>query len=73
MLQSNIFAGLLSWVLESAVLPARVNLFLQRDNSAGQPVGGHVDSSLAMLFLEINLVGQGRDMGEFKRSSFFTP
>jgi hypothetical protein len=26
-----------------------------------------------MLFQEINLVGQGHDMGEFKRSRFFTP
>jgi hypothetical protein len=36
-------------------------------------VGGHADSSQATLFQEINLVGQGRDMGEFKRSRFFTP
>jgi hypothetical protein len=39
----------------------------------GYPVGGHADSSQATLFQEINLVGQGRDMGEFKRSRFFTP
>jgi hypothetical protein len=73
MLQSNLLTGLLSRVLESAILPARVNLFLQRDDSVGQPVGGHADSSQVTLFQEINLIGQGHDMREFKRSRFFTP
>jgi hypothetical protein len=59
--------------LESAVLPAWVNLLFQRDDSAGQPMGGHTDSSQAALFQEINFVGQGHAMGEFKRSRFFTP
>jgi hypothetical protein len=36
-------------------------------------MGGQADSSQAALFQEINLVGQSRDMGEFKRSRFFTP
>jgi hypothetical protein len=36
-------------------------------------VGGHRDSSQATLLQEVNLVGQGHDMGEFKRSRFFTP
>jgi hypothetical protein len=36
-------------------------------------VGGHTDSSQTALFQEINLVSHGRDMGEFKRSRFFTP
>jgi hypothetical protein len=36
-------------------------------------VGGHTDSSQAALFQEINLVGQGRDMGEFTRGRFFIP
>jgi hypothetical protein len=39
----------------------------------GEPVGGHADSTQVALFQEINLVGQGCDMGEFKRSRFFTP
>jgi hypothetical protein len=73
MLQNILLAGLLSRVLESAILPTWVNLFLQRDDSACQSVGGHADSSQAMLFQEINLVSQGCDMVEFKRSRFFTP
>jgi hypothetical protein len=68
MLQSNLVASFLSQVLESTVLPARVNLLFWRDDSVGQPVGGHTDPSQATLFQEINLVGQGRNMGEFKRS-----
>jgi hypothetical protein len=63
MLRSNLLAGLPSRVLDSAVLPAWVNLFLQRDDSAGYPVCGHTDSSQAALFQEINLVGQGCDVG----------
>jgi hypothetical protein len=59
--------------MDSAVLSARVNLFLQRDDLVGQPVGGHIDSSQATFLQEVSLVGQGRDMGEFKRSRFFTP
>jgi hypothetical protein len=73
MLRSNLLAGLLSQVLESAVFPVWVNLFLQRDDSTVQTVGGHADSSQAMLFQEIDLVGQGRDMGELKWGRFFTP
>jgi hypothetical protein len=71
--QSNLLAGLLSWVLESVVFLARVNLFLQRDDSAGQPVGGHTDSSQVVLFHEIDLVGQVHDLGELKWGRFFTP
>jgi hypothetical protein len=36
-------------------------------------MGGHTDYSQVTLFQEINLVGQGRNIGEFKRSRFFTP
>jgi hypothetical protein len=36
-------------------------------------MGGHADCSQVTLFQKINLVGQGRDIGEFKRSRFFTP
>jgi hypothetical protein len=73
MLRSNLLAGLLSWVLESVVLPVQVNLFLRRDDSVGQLVGGHAESSQTTLFQVINLVSQGHDIGEFKRSRFFIP
>jgi hypothetical protein len=63
MFQSNLVASFLSRVLESAILPAQVNFLFQRDNLTGQPMGGHIDSSLAALFQEINFIGQGRDMG----------
>jgi hypothetical protein len=36
-------------------------------------MGDHADSCQVMLFQEINLVGQGRDVGEFERSELFTP
>jgi hypothetical protein len=72
MLLSNLLVGFLSGVFDSAVLPARVNLLLQRDDSTGQPVGDHTDSSQAALCQEVNLVSQGYDMGEFKRSRLFT-
>jgi hypothetical protein len=50
-----------------------MNLLFQREDSAGQPLGGHTDSSQATLLQEINFVGQSRDMGEFKGGRFFTP
>jgi hypothetical protein len=71
-LQGNPVAGFPSQVLESTVLPVWVNLFFQTNDSMGHPTGGHVDSSQAMLFQEINFVGQGHNMGKFKRSRFFT-
>jgi hypothetical protein len=73
MLQSNLLTSLPSRVLDSAVLPVQVNLLLQMDDSVGQPVGFHTNSNQATLLQEVNLVGQGRDMGEFERSRFFTP
>jgi hypothetical protein len=73
MLQSDLVAGLPILVLEPAILPAQVNLLFQREDSTGQPLGGHADSSQATLFQEINLVGQSHDMGEFKRVRFLTP
>jgi hypothetical protein len=57
MLWSNLYVGFLSGVSDSIVLPTRVNLLLQRDDVAGQPVGSHTDSSQVMLFQEINLIG----------------
>jgi hypothetical protein len=48
-LQSYLFLGLPSQVLESAVLPARMNLFLQQLTSMGQPMCGRVDSHQAFF------------------------
>jgi hypothetical protein len=45
MLQSDLVASLPSRILDPAVLPARVNLLLQKADSVSQPVGGHADSS----------------------------
>jgi hypothetical protein len=45
MLQSDLVAGLPILVLEPAILPAEVNLLFQREDSMGQPLGGHADSS----------------------------
>jgi hypothetical protein len=49
MLWSNLLGGLPSWVSNSDVLPTRANFFLQRNNSTGQPVGGHAGSSQVVL------------------------
>jgi hypothetical protein len=57
MLQNNLHIGFPSGVFDSTVLPAQVNSLLQRDDSTGQPVGGHTDSSQAALFQEVNIVG----------------
>jgi hypothetical protein len=72
MLWSNPLTGLPSWVLDSAILLAQVNLFLQGDGSVGQPISGHANFSQTVLLQEVNHGGQGLDMGEFKRSRFFT-
>jgi hypothetical protein len=39
-LWSNLVTGILSWVLESAMFPTWVDLFLQRKDSTGLPMGG---------------------------------
>jgi hypothetical protein len=72
MLQSNLVTGLLSRVLEPAIFLARVNLLFQSEDSVGQLVGGPADYSQVTFLQEINIVGQGRDMGEFMRDRFFT-
>jgi hypothetical protein len=48
-LRSDVLLGLLSRILESAVLLAQVDLFLQRLDSAGQPTGGHAHTRQAYL------------------------
>jgi hypothetical protein len=41
----DVVACLLGWVLDSAVLPSWVHLFLQWSYSADQPVGSHTNPS----------------------------
>jgi hypothetical protein len=72
-LWSYIFLGLPSWVLDSAVLPAWMDLFLQQLDTMGQPMGGHAYCCQAFLLQEIDLVRQGSDLGELEWSRFFTP
>jgi hypothetical protein len=52
-----------SWILDSAIFPTWVNLFLQRDDSTGQPMGGYIDFGQTALFQGVNHVSQGCDMG----------
>jgi hypothetical protein len=49
-LQGDLLVGFLSRMLHSAIFPTRMNLFLQRDNSMGQPMGGHTNSYQVALF-----------------------
>jgi hypothetical protein len=42
MIQSDLLSGFLSRILGSAILPPWVDLFHQRDDSGGQPMGGYV-------------------------------
>jgi hypothetical protein len=56
-IQSNPLDGFSSRILGSAILPPWVDFFLQRDDSAGQPMGGYADSSQIALFQGIDLVG----------------
>jgi hypothetical protein len=41
-----------------------MDLFLQWLGLVGQQIGGHTDSHQAFLLEEIELVGQGSDMGD---------
>jgi hypothetical protein len=70
---SHIFLCFLSWVLESTILPTRMDLLVQRLESAGQPMGGHTHACQALLFQEVNLIDQGHHLRSYERSRFFTP
>jgi hypothetical protein len=50
-----------------------VDLFLQRKDSAGQPLGGHIDFCQALLLHKFDFVGQSWHLGEFYWSWLFTP
>jgi hypothetical protein len=49
-LRGDLLVGFPSRILNSDVFPSRLNLFLQRDDSAGQPIGGHTNSCQVVLF-----------------------
>jgi hypothetical protein len=72
-LQSNLLTGFPSWVLEFAVFPARVDLFLEWKDSAGQPMGSHADSCQALLFQVVDFVGQSCYWREFEWGWLLTP
>jgi hypothetical protein len=63
--QSNLLTGFLSQVLESDVFPTWVDLFLQRKDFVGQPMGGKTDSCQALLFQVVDFVGQSCYLREF--------
>jgi hypothetical protein len=65
-LRSKLFTGFLSQVLESAVFPTQVDLFLQRNDSVGQLMGGHTNSCQALLFQVDGFVGQSYYLREFE-------
>jgi hypothetical protein len=57
-LRSDLLTGFPSRVLVSDVFPTQMDFFLQRKDSAGQPMGCHADSYQAMLFQVVDFVGQ---------------
>jgi hypothetical protein len=63
----------MSWVLDSNVLPAQMNLLLQWLHSTGQPMGGHAYTYQAFPFQEIDLVDQGSHLRGFQWSGLFAP
>jgi hypothetical protein len=70
---SDFLSSFSSRVLASAIFPTRVDLFLQGDDSAGQPMGSYADSCRAALLQGIDLVRQSSDVGEFNESRPFAP
>jgi hypothetical protein len=72
-LWTYLFIGLPSRVLGSAVLPARMDLFLQRLDSAGQPMCGHANSCQAIFLQGVDIVSQGNNLWELEWSRLFTP
>jgi hypothetical protein len=64
--------GFPSWVFESAILPTQMNLFFQRLDSAGQPMGSHAHAYQAFLFQVVDLVDQSSHLRDFEWSRLFT-
>jgi hypothetical protein len=50
-----------------------MNLFFQRLDSVGQPMGGHTHAYQAFLFQEVDLVDQSSHLRDFEWSPLFTP
>jgi hypothetical protein len=73
MLQTDFLINFLSRVLDSAIFPAWVNVFLQGDDPVCQQMGGYTDSNQTTLFQGVNPVSQGSDMRKFERCGFFAP
>jgi hypothetical protein len=71
-LENNLLTGLSSQVMESAVFPTRVNMFLQRKESTDQPMGGHTDFCHALLFQMVDFVGQNCNLGKFVLGGLLT-
>jgi hypothetical protein len=59
--------------LETAVLPARMDILFQRLDLASQPMGSHTHTCQALLFQEVDPVDQGHHLRSFERSRPFTP
>jgi hypothetical protein len=55
------------------MFPTRMDLFLQGDDSVGQPMNGYAYSYQTVPFQGVNIVSQSSDMREFKRRGFFAP
>jgi hypothetical protein len=53
----DLFNGFPSQILETAILPPRVNMFLQRNDVVGKPMGSNTDSHQAALLRSIDFVG----------------
>jgi hypothetical protein len=53
----DLFSGFLSRILEPIVLPPQVNLFLQRNDTVGLPIGSHIDSRQVVSIQSIDFVG----------------
>jgi hypothetical protein len=72
-LWSNLLTVFSSQVLESTVFPTQMDLFLQWEVSAGQPMSNYAVSCQALLFQVVDFVGQSCNMGEFEWGRLFTP
>jgi hypothetical protein len=55
----DVVARLLSWILDSAVLPSGMYLLLQWNCLAGQPVGSHTKSGQVESLQLTDSAGQG--------------
>jgi hypothetical protein len=53
--------------------PARMDLFFQSLDLAGQLMGGYAHACQALLFQEVDLVNRGSHLRSFEWSRLFTP